>query len=89
MHICVYIGQTGKKRRMNNECNKENDELLLLQKSVLSELKTTDKLINDTSSDPVTAFSNYLTSQLRTLSPENFIKCQRKILSFVFEQDTF
>lgn len=74
---------------MNNECNKENEELLLLQKSVLSELKTTDKLINDTSSDPVIAFSNYLTSQLCILTSENFKQCQRKILSVVFElQDT-
>lgn len=66
MCTCVlkYL-QAGKKRRMNT--NKENDELSLFQQSIMSKIKATDKSINDTS-DPVMAFCNYLTTQLRTLS---------------------
>lgn len=77
----LYTG--GKKLRTN--ANKENDELLLLQQSLLSEIKTTDESINAAISDPVIAFCNYLVTQLRILSHDDFIKCQRKILSFVFE----
>lgn len=60
MCACVlkYL-QAGKKRRMNT--NKENDELSLFQQSIMSEIKATDKSINDTS-DPVMAFCNYLTT---------------------------
>lgn len=81
MHVCVYL-QAGKKRRINT--NKENDDLSLLQQSVLSEIRATDESINATKSDSVITFCNYLTTQLCTLSQDDFTKCQRKI-SFVFE----
>ncbi|XP_071626639.1 uncharacterized protein [Temnothorax longispinosus] len=77
------VQMSGKKRRIDT--NKENDDLLLLQQSVMSEIRATDKSINVTKSDPVITFCNYLTTQLRTLSQDDFSKCQRKILSFVFE----
>lgn len=73
---------TGKKRRISE--NKENVNLSLLQQSLLSELQTTDEAIN-TVTDPVIAFCNYLASQFRTLPPDTFKKCQRKMLSFLFE----
>lgn len=56
----------------------------MLQRSILSEIKETDESLNVVLSDPIITFTNYLATQLRTLSNDNFRKCQRKI-SIVFE----
>jgi len=88
-YMCICLVYLIDKKRRTSTVRKD-DELSLLQQSVLSEINKTNDSISNTISDPVLAFCNYLATQLRTLASDDFIKCQRKILSLLFElQDNY
>ncbi|XP_018369281.1 PREDICTED: uncharacterized protein LOC108765189, partial [Trachymyrmex cornetzi] len=77
-------------KRRRQSINKKENEIPLLEQSLISEIKKTDESMNKMISDPITAFCNYLATQLRTLSQHNFTTCQRRILSLLFElQDNY
>lgn len=89
IYVYVFIDSPTEKRRRQS-INKKENEIPLLEQSLISEIKKTDESMNKMISDPITAFCNYLATQLRTLSQHNFTTCQRRILSLLFElQDNY